>query len=245
MDHIQKLKEMIADSRNIVFFGGAGVSTESGIPDFRSKDGLYNQSYKYPPEYMLSHSCFVSMPEEFYRFYKDKILLKGIQPNKGHLALARLEEQGKLSCVITQNIDNLHELAGSKKVYHLHGTIMTNHCVNCAKEYSLEKLEQKLAVKDIPLCDKCGGILKPDVTLYEEMLPDDAWNHSMAAVRDADMLMIAGTSLTVYPAAYIVEYFKGKHLVIINRDETGKDSKADLVIHDSFGKVMEKVIDQL
>lgn len=242
MDKINKFKELISSSNRIVFFGGAGVSTESGIPDFRSKDGLYNQKYKYPPEYMLSHSCFVSMPDEFYKFYKDKILLKGVQPNKGHYALAKLEEQGKLTCVITQNIDHLHELAGSKEVYHLHGTIMTNHCPKCYREYSLEQLEQKLANSNLPLCDKCQGIIKPDVTLYEEMLPDDAWNASMEVVKDADMLIIAGTSLTVYPAAYIVEYFKGKHVVIINRDATPRDSKADLVIHDSFGKVMAQVV---
>lgn len=243
MDKIKKLKEMISDSSRIVFFGGAGVSTESGIPDFRSKDGLYNQTYKYPPEYMLSHSCFERMPNEFYRFYKDKILLKGILPNKGHYALAKLEEQGKLSCVVTQNIDHLHEMAGSKTVYHLHGTIMTNHCPICGKEYSLEDLEQKLKLSLTPQCDECSTIIKPDVTLYEEMLPDDAWNNSMAAVSDADMLIICGTSLTVYPAAYIVEYFKGKYLVIINRDATPKDDKADLVIHESFGGVMERVVE--
>lgn len=243
MDKIKKLKEMISDSRRIVFFGGAGVSTESGIPDFRSKDGLYNQTYKYPPEYMLSHSCFESMPDEFYRFYKDKILLKGILPNKGHFALAKLEEQGKLTCISTQNIDNLHEMAGSKNVYHLHGTIMTNHCPKCGKRYTLEQLEEKLEASFTPFCDNCGDIIKPDVTLYEEMLPDDAWNNSMAAVSEADMLIICGTSLTVYPAAYIVEYFKGKYLVIINRDATPKDAKADLVIHDSFGEVMAQVVE--
>ena len=243
MDKINKLKEMIADSNKIVFFGGAGVSTESGIPDFRSKGGLYNQVYKFPPEYMLSHSCFESMPDEFYRFYKDKILLKGILPNKGHFALAKLEEQGKLSCVVTQNIDHLHEMAGSKMVYHLHGTIMTNHCPTCGSVYSLEELEQKLELSMVPKCDKCGGIIKPDVTLYEEMLPDDAWNSSMVAVGDADMLIICGTSLTVYPAAYIVEYFKGKYLVIINRDATPKDDKAHLVIHESFGEVMARVVE--
>ncbi len=243
MDKINKLKEMISDSNRIVFFGGAGVSTESGIPDFRSKDGLYNQAYKYPPEYMLSRSCFEKMPDEFYRFYQDKILLKGIKPNKGHYALARLEEQGKLSCVITQNIDHLHEMAGSKEVYHLHGTIMTNHCEQCGSEYSLEQLEALLANHAVPLCGDCHSIIHPDVTLYEESLPDMAWNMSMAAVRSADMLIIAGTSLMVYPAAYIVEYFKGKHLVIINRDATPRDSKADLVIHDSFGEVMAQVVE--
>ncbi len=243
MEQIQRLKEMISDSNKIVFFGGAGVSTESGIPDFRSKDGLYNQSYKYPPEYMLSHDCFERMPEEFYRFYKDKILLKGILPNEGHKALARLEAQGKLDCIVTQNIDHLHEMAGSEKVYHLHGTIMMNHCYSCNAAYSLESLESKLEESLIPKCDKCGGILKPDVTLYQESLPDEAWNGSMKAVRGADMLIICGTSLTVYPAAYIVEYFKGKYLVIINRDVTPRDSKADLVIHDSFVKVMTQVVD--
>ena len=242
MEQIQKLKDMMADSRSIVFFGGAGVSTESGIPDFRSKDGLYNQKYKYSPEYMLSHSCFETMPDEFYKFYKDKILLKGILPNKGHYALAKLEAAGKLMCVITQNIDHLHELAGSKEVYHLHGTIMTNHCVECGRAYTLEELEVRLEQTDVPYCEKCGNIIKPDVTLYEEMLPDDAWNKSMDAVKHADMLIIAGTSLTVYPAAYIVEYFKGKYVVIINRDITSKDSKANLVIHDSFGEVMAQVV---
>lgn len=242
MEQIQKLKDMMAESKNIVFFGGAGVSTESGIPDFRSKDGLYNQKYKYPPEYMLSHSCFETMPDEFYKFYKDKILLRGIMPNKGHYALAKLEAAGKLQCVITQNIDHLHELAGSKEVYHLHGTIMTNHCTGCGKNYTLDELEELLQRDDVPLCKECGKIVKPDVTLYEEMLPDDAWNKSMAAVKSADMLIIAGTSLTVYPAAYIVESFKGKYVVIINRDATSKDSKANLVIHDSFGEVMAQVV---
>lgn len=243
MEKINKLKEMISASNRIVFFGGAGVSTESGIPDFRSKDGLYNQTYKYPPEYMLSHSCFETMPDEFYKFYKDKILLKDILPNKGHYALARLEEQGKLTCVITQNIDHLHEMAGSREVYHLHGTIMTNHCPKCGRAYTLEQLEEMLSKADVPLCEACGGIVKPDVTLYEEMLPDDAWNVSMEAVKDADMLIIAGTSLTVYPAAYIVEYFHGKYVVIINRDATPRDSKAELVIHDSFGEVMAQVVE--
>ena len=183
------------------------------------------------------------MPREFYKFYKDKILLKGIQPNKGHFALAKLEASGKLRCVITQNIDHLHELAGSQEVYHLHGTIMTNHCVGCGRKYTLEELEALLADDNLPLCKECGKIIKPDVTLYEEMLPDDAWNNSMAAVKEADMLIIAGTSLTVYPAAYIVEYFKGKYVVIINRDATPRDSKANLVIHDSFGEVMSQVVE--
>ena len=245
MEKIQKLREMILESKDIVFFGGAGVSTESGIPDFRSKDGLYNQHYKYPPEYMLSRSCFEKMPEEFYRFYQDKILLKGILPNKGHKALAKLETLGKLSCVITQNIDHLHEMAGSEVVYHLHGTVMTNHCINCNKAYDLEALEGKLKQAEIPYCEECGGIIKPDVTLYEESLPDEAWHASMDAVRRADMLIIAGTSLTVYPAAYLVEYFKGKHLVIINRDTTAKDNMANLVLHESFGAVMDQVIKEL
>lgn len=245
MEKIQKLREMISESKHIVFFGGAGVSTESGIPDFRSKDGLYNQHYKYPPEYMLSRSCFEKMPEEFYRFYQDKILLKGILPNKGHRALTKLEALGKLSCVITQNIDHLHEMAGSKAVYHLHGTIMTNHCISCNKAYDLEALEEKLKQAEIPYCEACGGIIKPDVTLYEESLPDEAWNASMEAIRKADMLIIAGTSLTVYPAAYLVEYFNGKHLVIINRDTTAKDNTANLVLHESFGVVMDQVIQGL
>ena len=241
MKDIEKLKEMISESNHIVFFGGAGVSTESGIPDFRSKDGLYNQYYKYPPEYMLSRSCFEKMPDEFYRFYQDKILLKGILPNKGHIALAHLEAEGKLKCIITQNIDHLHEMAGSKEVYHLHGTVMSNHCVRCNKAYDLAQLDEKLTKEAVPLCD-CGGIIKPDVTLYEESLPDEAWNKSMAAVRNADMLIIAGTSLTVYPAAYIVEYFQGKYLVIINRDITSKDNLANLVLHESFGEVMSQVV---
>ncbi len=242
MEKLQLLKKMLEESNHIVFFGGAGVSTESGIPDFRSKDGLYNQKYKYPPEYMLSRSCFEAMPDEFYKFYRDKILLKGVQPNKGHFALAQLEQEGKLQCIITQNIDHLHEMAGSKNVYHLHGTIMMNHCVNCGHAYPLKVLEEKLGQGDLPLCDVCSGILKPDVTLYEESLPDEAWSRSMAAVAKADMLIIAGTSLTVYPAAYIVEYFKGKHLVIINRDSTPKDEYADLVLHESFGEVMSGVV---
>jgi len=235
---LEKLSKIIKETNNIVFFGGAGVSTESGIPDFRSKDGLYNQKYKYDPEYMLSKDCLEKKPDEFWKFYRDKILIEGILPNEAHKALAKLETEGKLKAIITQNIDNLHELAGSKNIHHIHGTIMTNHCMKCKKEYSLEEI---LKMDEIPICN-CGGIIRPDVTLYGENLPQEAWDRSMAAITKADTLIIAGTSLSVYPAVMLVDYFYGDNLIIINRDTTDRDKWADVVIHDSIGKVLSKVV---
>lgn len=235
---IERFKRMVSESQKIVFFGGAGVSTESGIPDFRSVDGLYNQEWDYPPETILSHTFFYENPKEFWRFYRKKILLKGMKPNITHLALAQLEKQGKLSAVITQNIDGLHQAAGSKKVYELHGTVLKNHCINCGKffdgEYVMTHEE-----KDSPLClcDECGAKVKPDVVLYEEGLDDNVLNGSIQAIAEADMLIIGGTSLTVYPAAGLVKFFRGDNLVVINKSPTPSDVYADLVINDSLGKV--------
>lgn len=231
---IEKLRKLIQESQNIVFFGGAGVSTESGIPDFRSKDGLYNTKYKYDPEYMVSSECLAKMPEEFWEFYRDKILIDGVLPNAGHKALAKLEQEGKLKAIVTQNIDNLHEMAGSHNVFHLHGTIMTNHCMECKKEYSLEEI---LKTSGIPKCS-CGSMIRPDVVLYGENLPQEAWDRSLAAVVRADTLIVAGTSLSVYPAATVLDYFYGKNLVVINHDMTPRDKWADLVIRDSVGEVL-------
>lgn len=248
-EKVNKLTEMIKESNNIVFFGGAGVSTESGIPDFRSKDGLYNQKYKKDPEYMLSKECFEKEPEEFWRFYRDKILIDDVNPNPGHFALAKLEEIGKLKAIITQNIDDLHEQAGSKKVFHIHGSILTNHCPYCKREYSLEEIKK---MPDVPICycgiskDKGKGmVIKPDVTLYGENLPQEAWDRALMATVKADMMIVAGTSLVVHPANTIVSYFKGKYLVIINRDKTDLDQFTDLVIRDNFGEVMKEAIKNL
>ena len=251
-ENIEKLREMIDRSNRIVFFGGAGVSTESGIPDFRSKDGLYNQKYKYDPEFMLSRKCLIKKPKLFWEFYRDKILIKGVEPNDAHKALAKLEQDGKLTAVVTQNIDNLHELAGSKTVYHIHGTITMNHCEQCKTRYTPEEVEN--AEKDtqlhtsgvteidgVPKCS-CGGIIRPDVTLYGEKLPSEDWAKSCFAVKDADMLIVAGTSLSVYPAATILDYFSGEYLVVINRDPTDRDKWADLVIRDNVGEVLRDAI---
>ncbi len=198
---IAKLQEYVDGTDNIVFFGGAGVSTESGIPDFRSQDGLYNQHYKYPPETILSHGFFMQMTEEFYRFYRDKILVDGVLPNKAHLKLAELEEKGKLKAVVTQNIDGLHQAAGSKTVYELHGSVLRNHCMNCGKSFDLEYMKKSSGV---PKCDECGGIIKPDVVLYEEGLDDDTVSGAVDAIASADVLIIGGTSLVVYPAAGLI-----------------------------------------
>lgn len=239
MENIDKLQQMIDESSSIVFFGGAGVSTESGIPDFRSKDGLYSQKFKYPPEYMLSHTCFLRHTIEFYDFYRDKILFTGIQPNKAHLKLAELEKKGKLLAVITQNIDGLHQKAGSKIVYELHGSIDRNYCIECGAFYGVESIRESIG---IPKCAKCGGTIKPDVVLYEEGLDYKTIESAIKALQKADMLIIAGTSLTVYPASGLVDYFNGKHLVIINRDQTQKDDRADLLIRDKVGEVLDKII---
>jgi len=231
----EELQRLVDESHRIVFFGGAGVSTESGIPDFRSVDGLYNQKYDYPPETILSHTFFVKKPEEFFRFYRDKMLPLDAKPNKAHLKLAEWENEGKLLAVVTQNIDGLHQAAGSKKVYELHGSVHRNYCMKCGKSYSPEYIRDS---KDpVPVCT-CGGKIKPDVVLYEEGLDNDVVAGAISAIRQADMLIVAGTSLTVYPAAGLVQYFRGKHIVLINRDATPMDSQCDLVIHDKVGEVL-------
>lgn len=235
---VEKLQEIIDESRNIVFFGGAGVSTESGIPDFRSKDGLYNQKYKYPPEQIISHSFFVHNPEEFYIFYKDRMLISGAKPNAAHLKLAELEKAGKLSAVVTQNIDGLHQMAGSKKVYELHGSVLRNYCTRCHKFFDVDYIKE---ASGIPYCDVCGGIVKPDVVLYEESLDTDTIVGAVNAITNADTLIVAGTSLVVYPAAGFIDYFKGNHFVLINRDPTPADYKAELVIHDKVGEVFSQI----
>lgn len=234
---MKTLQQIIDSSDRIVFFGGAGVSTESGIPDFRSQDGLYNQKYDYPPETIISHTFFMKHTEEFYRFYCDKMLALDAKPNAAHIKLAEMEEKGKLDCVITQNIDGLHQKAGSKKVYELHGSVHRNYCMKCGKSYTAEEVK---AAGGVPRCE-CGGLIKPDVVLYEEQLDADCIDKSIAAIAACDTLIIAGTSLTVYPAAGFVRYFRGNDLVLINRDPTPMDSECDLVIHDSVGKVLGEI----
>lgn len=237
MTEIEKLREIVKSSSRIVFFGGAGVSTESGIPDFRSADGLYNQHYDYPPEEILSHTFFMRDPEEFYRFYRDKMLCLTAKPNKAHLTLAKWEQEGILRSVVTQNIDGLHQAAGSKRVHELHGSVLRNRCMSCGKSYGVEKIVES---DGVPRCD-CGGIIKPDVVLYEEPLPEDTVMQALDDIRRADTLIVAGTSLTVYPAASYVRYFGGSHMVLINRDSTPYDHMADLVIHDKVGEVLSQV----
>lgn len=232
------LQEMVDESRRIVFFGGAGVSTESGIPDFRSVDGLYHQQYDTPPETILSHSFFLTHPEEFYHFYRAKMLPLDAQPNAAHLKLAELEQAGRLSAVITQNIDGLHQKAGSRTVLELHGSIWRNHCMRCGKFYPPQAIAED--TRPVPLCT-CGGWIKPDVFLYEEGLEEDVLAAAVGYLRRADMLIVAGTSLTVYPAAGLVRYFRGKNLVLINRDATPMDSLARLVIREKVGEVLARV----
>lgn len=232
------LQQIIDECNKIVFFGGAGVSTESGIPDFRSVDGLYNQKYDYPPEEIHSHTFFYNHTIDFFKFYRDKMLIENVKPNKAHLKLAELEKAGKLSAVVTQNIDGLHQAAGSKKVYELHGSTLRNYCTKCRKFFDADYIKNNTP---IPYCDECGGLVKPDVVLYEEGLEGDTVNGALEAISDADCLIIAGTSLTVYPAASFVRYFRGKYLVLINRDETPMDKNADLVIHDKVGEVLSKI----
>ena len=239
MKENKQLTEWIEESNYIVFFGGAGVSTESGIPDFRSVDGLYNQQYKYPPETMLSHSFFMREPEEFFRFYRNKVLAPDALPNNAHKALASLEKRGKLKAVITQNIDGLHQKAGSEEVLELHGSVLRNYCMSCGKSYSGEEVMQKVDAEGVPYCDDCHKIIKPDVVLYEEGLDQSILSRSVEHLRNADMLIIGGTSLVVYPAAGLIDYYHGKKLVLINRDATSRDSAANLVIHDSIGEVLE------
>ncbi len=237
MDKIEKFKELVESSNNIVFFGGAGVSTESGIPDFRSKDGLYNQKYDYPPEEILSHTFFINNTEEFYKFYKDKLNSLKYEPNITHFKLAELEKKGKIKAVITQNIDGLHQKAGSKNVLELHGSVLKNYCMKCNKFYDAEFVFKS---SGIPKCE-CGGIIKPDVVLYEEGLDDNILRESILAIRNADLMIVGGTSLTVYPASGLVNYFGGKNLVLINRDSTPFDSIANLVINESLGKVFKEI----
>ncbi len=239
MEEIEKLRGMIKNSDKIVFFGGAGVSTESGIPDFRSVDGLYNQQWDYPPETILSHSFFMKKTEEFYRFYRAKMLCPNAEPNAAHLKLAQLEREGKLTAVVTQNIDGLHQAAGSKKVYELHGSVLRNYCMKCGKFHSVEFIMNST---DVPTCE-CGGVVKPDVVLYEEGLDDGVVNGAVNAIAEADTLIIAGTSLNVYPAAGLVRYFRGNNLVIINMSPTGMDSSADLLICGRIGEVLSAAVD--
>lgn len=239
---IEDFQKIIDESDNIVFFGGAGVSTESGIPDFRSVDGLYNQQWKYPPETIISRSFFDANPAEFYRFYREKLIIKNAKPNAAHFKLAELEQAGKLKAVVTQNIDGLHQAAGSKTVFELHGSTLRNHCMNCGSSYDIDFIAESGKNQDgIPRCTKCGGIVKPDVVLYEESLDDDCVNGAIKAIAAADTLIIGGTSLTVYPAAGLIDYFHGKNLVLINKSETSGDYRANLVIHDAIGKVLSKI----
>lgn len=230
---IEQLRKWVEGSDNIVFFGGAGVSTESGIPDFRSVDGLYNQQYAYPPETIISHSFFMKNPEEFYRFYRNKMLYPDAKPNACHKKLAELEKQGKLKAVITQNIDGLHQLAGSKEVLELHGTVLKNRCMECGRKYSLDDIINGEAV---PRCS-CGGIIKPEVVLYEEGLDEDVLSRAVSYIRNADVLIVGGTSLSVYPAAGLINYYKGNKLVLVNKSATPYDSEADLLIAEKIGEV--------
>lgn len=234
---IEKLQKMIDESDNIVFFGGAGVSTESGIPDFRSVDGLYHQKYDYPPETILSHTFYMKRTSEFFRFYRDKMLFLGAKPNAAHLALARLEEMGKLKAVVTQNIDGLHQAAGSKKVLELHGSVLRNYCERCHKFYDVQTV---IDAEDVPLCE-CGGRIKPDVVLYEEGLDQNTLQESVRVISEADMLIIGGTSLAVYPAAGLIDYYNGNKLVLINKTPTQRDTMADLVITGSIGEVFSQL----
>jgi len=277
---IEEFRQIVKESNNIVFFGGAGVSTESGIPDFRSVDGLYNMKYDYPPERIISHSFFESQPEEFYRFYRDKILLSGIEPNTTHKELAGLEKMGKLKAVVTQNIDGLHQKAGSKNVYEIHGTVASNTCMKCGKKFSgqymIDVIDNGVQKGDsqgngpfgesgngdaeegrgpalekdgrkyyLPRCDKCGGLIKPDVVLYEEGLDDHTWDMSRRYISDADVLIVAGTSLVVYPAAGLVNYYKGNKLILINLSETPYDGEADMVIHRKLGEVFNGLCESI
>jgi len=234
---LDTLKTWVDEARRIVFFGGAGVSTESGIPDFRSVDGLYNQKFKYPPETIISHSFFEERPEEFFEFYKEKMLPLGFEPNVTHKVLARWEREGKLSAVVTQNIDGLHQKAGSKNVLELHGSVLRNYCVRCHRSYSAEFIKNS---RGVPRCD-CGGVVKPDVVLYEESLDQDVMYRAARAISEADLLIVAGTSLTVWPAAGMIRYYRGSRLVLINRDETPFDHEADLVLHEKLGEVFREL----
>ena len=237
MENLEKLKTWISESNRIVFFGGAGVSTESGIPDFRSVDGLYSQKFDYPPETIISHTFYKKRPEYFFRFYREKMLPLGFEPNITHRVLARWEQEGKLSAVVTQNIDGLHQKAGSQKVYELHGSVLRNYCVRCGKFHSAEFVRD---CDGVPKCT-CGGTVKPDVVLYEESLNQDTIEKAVGAIATADLLIVAGTSLTVYPAAGLIHYYRGNRLVLINRDATPYDDRADLVFHETLGNIFSKL----
>ena len=237
MEKLETLKQWIEESNHIVFFGGAGVSTESGIPDFRSTDGLYNQKFEYPPETIISRSFYERKPSYFFRFYREKMLPLGFEPNVPHKVLARWEREGKLSAVVTQNIDGLHQKAGSENVYELHGSVLRNYCTRCRKFHSAEFIKNSV---DVPRCS-CGGIVKPDVVLYEEDLNQKTIENSVMAIRDADLLIVAGTSLTVYPAAGLINYYRGNRLVLINRDATQYDHYADLVFHENLGSIFSQL----
>lgn len=237
-EKISQLKEIIKNSDNIVFFGGAGVSTESGVPDFRSVDGLYNQTYDYPPEIILSHTFYKRKTAEFFKFYRDKMLFPDVKPNKAHYALAKLEEIGKLKAVVTQNIDGLHQAAGSKIVYELHGSVHRNFCEKCGKFYGFDDIYH---MKEVPTC-QCGGVIKPDVVLYEEGLDQETIQKSVQEIANADVLIIGGTSLAVYPAAGLLDYYSGNKLILINKSRTPKDSCADLVINAPIGEVLSQVV---
>ena len=240
MGGLEQLKEWVEESSNIVFFGGAGVSTESGIPDFRSVDGLYNQQYDYPPETIISHSFYKKHPEEFFRFYKDRMVFTGAKPNAAHRVLARWEDEGKLRAVVTQNIDGLHQAAGSREVMELHGSIHRNYCTRCGRFYGLEEI---LAMDGVPRCG-CGGTIKPDVVLYEEGLDQGILQKAVSYIRHADMLIIGGTSLVVYPAAGLVNYYQGNKLVIVNKSVTPVDNQADLVVTGKIGEVFSKLMEE-
>ncbi len=236
-DAIEKLRTLVAESKSLVFFGGAGVSTESGIPDFRSVDGLYRQKYKYPPEEILSHHFFVENPEEFYRFYWDKLVIHDAKPNTCHRRLAELEREGRLQAVITQNIDGLHQMAGSKKVLELHGSVHRCYCARCGKDYPEAFINHG---PEVPRCT-CGGVVRPDVVLYEEGLDQQVLAEAIHYIRQADVLIVGGTSLVVYPAAGLLDYYRGHSLVLINRDATGRDSSADLIVRANIGEVFSQI----
>ena len=237
-EKIEKLQQMIDESNHIVFFGGAGVSTESHIPDFRSTDGLYHQTYKYPPEVMVSHTFYTQHTEEFYDFYKNKMIFLDAKPNKAHLKLAEMEQAGKLSAIVTQNIDGLHQAAGSKNVFELHGSVHRNYCQKCGKFFDVNYV---VNAKGVPYCDECGGIIKPDVVLYEEGLDSNVIDRSIRAISEADTLIIGGTSLVVYPAAGFIDYFHGKHLVVINKSATAREVGAELTISAPIGEILSQI----
>lgn len=237
-EEIEKLKEIIKETDNIVFFGGAGVSTESGIPDFRSQDGLYNQKYKYPPEQIVSHTFLTKKPQEFFEFYKDRMIYQDAKPNKAHLKLAQWEKEGKLKAVITQNIDGLHQAAGSKIVLELHGSTLRNYCLKCGRRYDIDYVIN--SKETIPYCE-CGGMVRPDVVLYEEGLDMDVIESAVSYIKNADVLIIGGTSLAVYPAAGLIDYYTGDKLVVVNKSATPRDSQADLVVQGSIGEIFDQL----